>query len=486
MKIAVARDAVASLGVSTAFLSLLGAGTALAQTNIGSAVQIERDVAGTFAGQSRSLAIGDGVISNETIKTASASSARLQFLDQTNLTIGPTSSVVLDRFVYNPDGSARGGTVEMAIGAARWVGNGTQSDEAYKVKTPHAVIGVRGTIFDLVVETRRTIVTLREGAILVCLVHQPQRCVSVTVPGSVVVVTATEIRGPTPSAPSPTQFADNCLSPTDRRLSLCATETLTTSFAASVGETLPTAGPGSGFYAGANVGYGWGNFDSSAPVDPFTQTAPPSPFSFIFPGGSSSPNAKQNGLVGGVEFGYNQRFATGLLAGIETDIQAVGQKGSALGQFSGITSGAACSTVTLLTCAYLNTADITARLSWFGTARARAGAEVNGLLFYATGGLAYGQVSVSGSDTFTVAASGFTPVVYTTPINYSVTKVGWAAGGGIEGRVGLSRWTWKLEYLHIDLGSIGPYSFGSVPTVVIDNRITDEIARIGFNYPLSN
>jgi FecR protein/Outer membrane protein beta-barrel domain len=486
MKVAVARDARASLGISAAFLSLLSAGTALAQTNIGSAVLIERDVSGTFAGQTRSLAVGDGVVSNENIKTASASSTRLQFLDQTNLTIGPTSSVVLDRFVYNPDRSVRAGTVEMAIGAARWVGSGTQPDDAYKVKTPHAVIGVRGTVFDLVVETRRTIVTLREGAIVVCLVHHPQRCVSVTVSGSVVVVTATEIRGPTPNAPSRTQFADNCLSPTDRRLSLCATEALATSFAASVGGTTPTAGPWSGFYVGANIGYGWGNFGSSAAVDPFTLT---SQFPFIFPGGSSSANARLSGLAAGLELGYNWRFATGLLAGVETDIQAAGLKGSALGQFSGMTSGTilgAC--ITAQTCTYTNTTDITAKLSWFGTARGRAGAEMNGLWLYATGGLAYGQVSVSGTDRFTVTPPlGLaTPVAYTTPINYSVTKVGWAAGAGIEGRVGLSQWTWKVEYLHIDLGTIGPYSFGSVPTVTIDTRITDEIARIGFNYPLSN
>jgi hypothetical protein len=482
MKVAVARDARASLGISAAFLSLLSTGTAFAQTNIGSAVLIEHDVSGTFAGQTRSLAIGDGVVANETIKTATASSARLQFLDKANLTIGPTSSVVLDRFVYNPTGSAVGGTVEMAIGAARWVGSGTQSDDAYKVKTPHAVIGVRGTVFDLVVEIRRTIVTLREGAIVVCLVHQPKRCVSVTVPGSVVVVTATDIRGPTPGAPSPTQFADNCLSPTDRRLSLCATETLSASIN-PVAAISPIGASWSGFYAGVNLGYGAGNLSSAVAVAPFTQT---SPFGFIFPGGNSSASGRPGGIVGGVELGYNWRPTPGWLAGIEADIQSAGQKSSALGQFSGTTSGVigAC---TALTCTYTNTSDITARLSWFGTARGRAGAEVNGLLLYATGGLAYGQVSVSGTNTFTVSALGVpTPVIYTTPINYSVTRVGWAAGGGIEGRLGLSRWTWKVEYLHVDLGTIGPYSFGSVPTVKIDTRITDEIARIGFNYPLSN
>jgi FecR protein len=484
MKAAVARDGGASLCISTAFVSLLTTGTAPAQTSIGSAVLIEREVSGTFAGRTRSLALGDGVVSNENIRTATASSAQLRFLDQTSLTIGPTSSVILDRFVYNPDGSARTGTVEMAIGAARWVGSATQSNEVYKVQTPHAVIGVRGTVFDLVVETRRTIVTLREGAIVVCLIHEPQRCVSVTMPGSVVVVTAAEIFGPTPSAPAAIQFADNCLSPTAHRLTFCATEALTTSLnpaaAAAVRGTTPTGDPWPGFYVGANLGYGAGYLSNSAAVDAFTQL---NPFFFTFPGGSSSMNVRPNGIAGGVQLGHTWRLAAGWLAGVETDIQASGQKSSAFGQFFGTT--AVC---TALTCTYTNTTDITAKLSWFGTVRGRAGTELNGLWFYATGGLAYGQVSVSGTNTFSVSALGIpTPVVYATPISYSVTKVGWVAGAGVEGRLGVGRWTWKAEYLHIDLGSLGPSSFGSVPMVNIDNgRCTDEIARIGFNYPLSN
>jgi hypothetical protein len=484
MKIAVARDGGTALCISTAFLSLLSAGTALAQTNIGSAVLIERDVSGTFAGRTHPLAMGDGVLSNENIRTASASSAQLRFQDQTSLTIGPTSSVVLDRFVYNPDGSARTGTIDMAIGAARWVGSQTQSNEPYKVQTPHAVIGVRGTVFDLVVETRRTIVTLRDGAIVVCLIHEPQRCVSVTVPGSVVVVTATEIHGPTPNAPSQTQFADSCLSPMAHRLSFCATEALTTSLnpvaALSERGITPTSGPWSGFYMGANLGYGTGKLSDSAAVEPFTQL---NPFFFAFPGGSSSMNVRPNGIAGGVQLGYNWLLAASWLAGVETDIQASGQQGSGLSQFFGTT--AVC---TALTCTYTNTRDITARLSWFGTVRGRAGTELNGLWLYATGGLAYGQVSASGTDTLTVTGFGIsTPALYATPISYSVTKVGWVAGAGVEGRVGFGQWRWKVEYLHIDLGAIGAGSFGSVPIVNINSgRFTDEIARVGFNYPLSN
>src|SRR4029077_2894932 len=133
----------------------------LAQTNIGSAVQIERNVLGTFAGRTRSLAIGDGVIANENIKTENASAAQLQFLDQSSLTIGPSSSVILDRFVFSPDRVVREGTVQVSNGAARWPAGSTQSD-SYRVQTPHAVIGMRGTAFDVLVEANRTFIVLRE------------------------------------------------------------------------------------------------------------------------------------------------------------------------------------------------------------------------------------------------------------------------------------------------------------------------------------
>lgn len=486
MKRHVTRDVKASLCISTALISIFGTGTAVAQTNIGSAVQVERNVSGTFGGRTRSLAPNDGVVSNENIKTDNASNAQLRFLDQTTLTIGPTSSVILDRFVYNPDRTARDGTVQMSIGAARWIGGSTPSD-AYKVQTPHAVIGVRGTVFDLLVESYRTIVVLREGTIIVCLVRERQRCVTVSAPDSVVVVTFANIRGPTPIAPSESQFADSCLSAVDRRLSFCATQ----AFAESL-NTIATGTPAQkgdrwlGFYVGANLGYSWGNLDNSASVDPFAYA----PFSFVFPGGSSSATAGVNGVIGGVQLGYNWRIAPRWLAGLEADIQASGQKGSALGVFSGFTTNTPPFGCTDPICAYTNTTDITAKLSWFGTVRARAGVERNGTWFYGTGGFAYGRITVSGTNTFTVTdavAAPPTTVVFSTPFSYSKTKLGWVAGVGAEGRLGVGKLTWKIEYLHIDLGSIGGGSFGSIPLVTVNStKFTDEIVRVGINYPLSN
>ena len=185
---------------------LASGGQALAQRNIGAAISIEREVTGALAGRTHSLNTGSGVSSNENIRTANESAAQLRFLDQTKLSIGPSASVVLDRFVYNPDRTARDEVVEVTAGAARWV-SGVSRAGAEHLRTPHATMGVRGTMFDLLVEARRTIVILREGVIVVCPIRAPQRCVTLNTPGQTVIVTVTTVEGPFPTGPSETRFA---------------------------------------------------------------------------------------------------------------------------------------------------------------------------------------------------------------------------------------------------------------------------------------
>ena len=232
----------AVLGLALVLLILSGGAPALAQRSIGSAVTIEREVSGAIGGRTRSINTGDGVVSNENIRTANASAAQLQFLDQTKLSIGPSASVVLDRFVYNPDGTAREAAVRVTTGAARWVG-GVSRPRAYSIRTPHASIGVRGTVFDVLVEQSRTIVTLREGVIVVCPILAQQRCVTLDTPGQVVIVTPVAVEGPSPTGPSQTRFTDLCLRPVDR--SLC-----------TVTQTALLAPTWDGFYAGVHMGGG--------------------------------------------------------------------------------------------------------------------------------------------------------------------------------------------------------------------------------------
>ncbi len=185
-------------------------GQALAAgTTIGEVAMAQRSVTSTLAGRQAALARGDGVAQDALVRTGAESAAKLVFLDKTNLSLGAQASVVLDRFVYDAErGAVRELTVDAAKGAFRWV-SGTSPSQNYAIRTPVAIVGVRGTVFDMLVRPGRTIVVLREGAINVCT-RDGRRCKDVTVPGHMVVVSRTGIAGPRPGGPKAFNFADSC------------------------------------------------------------------------------------------------------------------------------------------------------------------------------------------------------------------------------------------------------------------------------------
>ena len=118
------------------------AGPALAEGKIGVAATVQNQV----FGNSQPLTTGSGIFANERIRTGDASAAQLQFIDQTNLSVGPKSEVVLDRFVYNSDHGKGSVVIETGKGVFRFV-SGSQDPTSYQIKTPVATIGVRGTMF---------------------------------------------------------------------------------------------------------------------------------------------------------------------------------------------------------------------------------------------------------------------------------------------------------------------------------------------------
>lgn len=180
-------------------LALPGGTPAQAAQAIGGAVAIQRQVSGTVEGRSRALATGDDVHQNEVIRTGAASGADLGFLDKTRLAVGASATVNLDRFVYDPDRGPRTVLVTATKGVARFV-TGIGPSGAYQVRTPHATIGIRGTVFDVMVEARRTVVVLGGGAVQVCARFGRRACALLTIPGEVAVVTATGLQGPRTAA----------------------------------------------------------------------------------------------------------------------------------------------------------------------------------------------------------------------------------------------------------------------------------------------
>lgn len=107
------------------------------------AVAIER------AGQTAPAAVGAPVQTGDVVVTGPDGSVGITFLDNSLLSAGPNSVLGIDRFVFDStthqgafESSLRKGTLAVVSGKLA-----KQSPEAMKVKTPAAVLGVRGTEF---------------------------------------------------------------------------------------------------------------------------------------------------------------------------------------------------------------------------------------------------------------------------------------------------------------------------------------------------
>jgi len=117
--------------------------TASNAQEIGSASSVKPQAEGTHEGNTRTLSGGSSIYSRELIHTGDAGVADLRFHDNTSLSVGPKSSVRLDKFVYDPNKSAGGVAVEATRGSFRFV-TGSQSKGSYQVKTPYGTLGIRG------------------------------------------------------------------------------------------------------------------------------------------------------------------------------------------------------------------------------------------------------------------------------------------------------------------------------------------------------
>jgi len=146
-------------------IGALMAASAAAQQDIGVAAAVTNDVSGTLSGTMRKLGRGDDVFREERIDTELESTAQLLFLDETTLTIGPSSSVVLNSFVYDPETNTGEVVLDATKGAFRFI-SGSAPSESYEIRTPAATLGVRGTIFELYIDQfGNVLLMLIEGAL---------------------------------------------------------------------------------------------------------------------------------------------------------------------------------------------------------------------------------------------------------------------------------------------------------------------------------
>lgn len=160
---------------------------AYAQTRVGEAAVVKNEVLRVAGPSTTQINVGDGLLRDETVRTGIDSATRLVMADSTNLSLGPNASLKLDRTVFDDEHHYREVAVRMTSGAFRFV-TGHSDKAAYKITTPLATIGVRGTTLDILSQRGQTIVNLQEGAASVCTTSF--ECIQLTRPGDTAIITA--------------------------------------------------------------------------------------------------------------------------------------------------------------------------------------------------------------------------------------------------------------------------------------------------------
>lgn len=141
-----------------------------ASLKVGLATVVERQSKAQLRAATRVLVVRDPVYRNEHLSTSTDKDTllHLRLLDGTVLTLGPSSEMVLDDFAVDPKAGTAEVQVNLSRGLLRFVGgNHAGAGVRYRVKTPVATIGVRGTSFDMrVAENGETSVQLGEGELV--------------------------------------------------------------------------------------------------------------------------------------------------------------------------------------------------------------------------------------------------------------------------------------------------------------------------------
>ena len=129
------------------------AGPVLAQVSdsSGMVVASRGEVIALSNGGSRELKQGDFIYVNDEIMTTNRSFVVLQFEDGAKVTVRPDSTLIIEQYLYNGDAGDEA-ELNLVSGGLRVITGAMAKNnpENYKVRTPVALMGVRGTEFSVI------------------------------------------------------------------------------------------------------------------------------------------------------------------------------------------------------------------------------------------------------------------------------------------------------------------------------------------------
>jgi outer membrane immunogenic protein len=271
-----------------------------------------------------------------------------------------------------------------------------------------------------------------------------------------------------------------------RAIALVAAAFGATGFVMPAPASAAPASDWSGFYIGANAGYGWGHRSAGFHANDQASAVQFGNFLPVIGGmPPGSPSFQRSGALAGAQFGYNWQFGPRWLAGLETDFDGVDLRGS----------GSSLSTPQGIPA----TVTVDERVKWLGTLRARLGyLPVENLLTYVTGGLAYGRVDHTGNYVTSAGTSvgsatfSFSCNAGETCFAGSSSKIATGSALGVGAEYAITKnITFKTEYMHVSLNkssmtetalTVTP-AFPTPSSITANfNRNNFNIARVGLNY----
>lgn len=125
-------------------------GPALAQP-VGVSAAVNPSTQGTPPGQAvRTITLGQQILHNELIETDEAGLLQVLLADGTTFTVGPSSRLTIDSFVYDPNAGTASLTASFGRGVFRFIGGRvSESPQGVTFNTPVGTAGIRGAIVDM-------------------------------------------------------------------------------------------------------------------------------------------------------------------------------------------------------------------------------------------------------------------------------------------------------------------------------------------------
>ncbi|GHV55978.1 hypothetical protein FACS1894216_19390 [Synergistales bacterium] len=176
-------------------IPLFFAGELFAADDIGMVFMARGSVSATRGGQAVSLAVKDKIYANDVINTGAGAKAQLLLNDETSITLGENTTLEMSEFANT--GKESRFSARLGKGLMRVItGEITKNNpEGFKITTPRATVGIRGTIVVIRVDENRETVTVlnSEFTVLVNGVEVPQdSTVTIGEDGSVTVEPLTQ------------------------------------------------------------------------------------------------------------------------------------------------------------------------------------------------------------------------------------------------------------------------------------------------------